>query len=756
MKLLRRKEGPSLDIRLAALLEAASLAEGRLSEEAVSSARAVAERAGARRTLSLDHTVAALAGATGSGKSSLYNALAGTDLAAVGVVRPTTAAAQAALWDGDGAGPLLDWLDIPQRHSATPVSDLSGLVLLDLPDHDSIRLSHRLEVDRLVEMVDLLVWVVDPQKYADAALHERYLRPLAAHRGVMLVVLNQADRLPGPAVDRCLADLRRLLDEDGLTDVPALAVSARTGSGLGRLRELLGDRVARRKSWSVRLTADIATAAAQLATAGPPSPQAPLPAERAARPAQAGGPGERTLDGSPPPPEGPSVSGGGPQAAAGPPARGKAPGAPATGDATPGVPAAGDAAPGAPAAGGATSGVSAAGGAAPGVPAAGGATSGVSAAGGAAPRVPAAGGATPGVPAAGRATPGVLAGGRASSARGQAAVEPSGAGKAAPGALAGERVPGMERALTAALSEAAGVPLVVAAVAKGHRHRAVVATGWPVTRWVRKLRPDPLRRLRIGIAAPVSGPGEARRARAAATGRHGEPPGLPPAGRPGEQPGAPATGRVDAGAGAARGHAGQVPRIEIVGRTSVPAASAVQKAKVDTAIRDVGETAAEGLPGPWAVAVRQAARSRSQELADQVDRAVATTSARATRSPRWWGMVNGLQWLVFAVMLAGALWLGVLFAMDYLRLPQPPLPTVGEVPWPTVLLAGGALLGVLIALLSRLAAWAGGRRRARRTARALRAAIGQVSDDLVLAPVRAELDRYARFTELLALARDRR
>ncbi|WP_228010785.1 GTPase [Nonomuraea phyllanthi] len=729
MKLLRRKEGPSLDTRLAALLEAASLAEGRLSEEAVSSARAVAERAGARRTLSLDHTVAALAGATGSGKSSLYNALAGTDLAAVGVVRPTTAAAQAALWDGDGAGPLLDWLDIPQRHSATPVSDLSGLVLLDLPDHDSIRLSHRLEVDRLVEMVDLLVWVVDPQKYADAALHERYLRPLAAHRGVMLVVLNQADRLPGPAVDRCLADLRRLLDEDGLTDVPALAVSARTGTGLGRLRELLGDRVARRKSWSVRLTADIATAAAQLATAGPPSPQAPPPAERATHPAQAGGPEERTLDVSPPP-EGPSASGGGAQTGeqptAGPPARGKAPGAPATGDATPRVPAAGGAAPGVPAAGGATSGVSAA------------------------------GGATPGVPAAGRAMPGVLAGGRASSARGQAAVEPSGAGKAAPSALAGERVPGMERALTAALSEAAGVPLVVAAVAKGHRHRAVVATGWPVTRWVRKLRPDPLRRLRIGIAAPVSGPGEARRAHAAATGRHGEPPGLPPAGRPGEQPGAPGTGRADAGAGAARGHAGQVPRIEIVGRTSVPAASAVQKAKVDTAIRDVGETAAEGLPGPWAAAVRQAARSRSQELADQVDRAVATTSARATRRPRWWGMVNGLQWLVFAVMLAGALWLGVLFAMDYLRLPQPPLPTVGEVPWPTVLLAGGALLGVLIALLSRLAAWAGGRRRARRTARALRAAIGQVSDDLVLAPVRAELDRYARFTELLALARDRR
>ncbi|WP_240779752.1 YfjP family GTPase, partial [Nonomuraea zeae] len=269
MKLLRRKEGPSLDTRLAALLEAATLGEGRLSEQAVSGARAVAERAGVRRRLSIDHTVAALAGATGSGKSSLYNALAGEELADVGVTRPTTSTAQAALWDGEGSGPLLDWLDIPQRHSTTTEADFSGLVLLDLPDHDSIRLSHRLEVDRLVELVDLLVWVVDPQKYADAALHERYLRPLAGHRDVMLVVLNQVDRLPAQAVERCLRDLRRLLDEDGLTGVPVLAVSARTGTGLNELRTLLGDRVSERKSWSARLAADITAAADHLATAGP-------------------------------------------------------------------------------------------------------------------------------------------------------------------------------------------------------------------------------------------------------------------------------------------------------------------------------------------------------------------------------------------------------------------------------------------------------------------------------------------------------
>ena len=78
---------------------------------------------------------------------------------------------------------------------------LQGLVLLDLPDHDSTEVAHHLEVDRLVELVDVFVWVTDPQKYADAALHRRYLAPLAGHDSVTVVVLNQADRLTPEALE---------------------------------------------------------------------------------------------------------------------------------------------------------------------------------------------------------------------------------------------------------------------------------------------------------------------------------------------------------------------------------------------------------------------------------------------------------------------------------------------------------------------------------------------------------------------------
>ena len=137
----------------------------------------------------------------------------------------------AAIWGTRGGG-AAGLAAVPRRHSVDAVEQrpaeprLDGLVLLDLPDHDSTAVAHRLEVDRLVALVDLLVWVVDPQKYADAALHERYLQPLAGHADVMIVVLNQADLLPPDARAACLNDLRRLLAAEGLGPVPVLATSA--------------------------------------------------------------------------------------------------------------------------------------------------------------------------------------------------------------------------------------------------------------------------------------------------------------------------------------------------------------------------------------------------------------------------------------------------------------------------------------------------------------------------------------------------
>ena len=133
-----------LDSRLTALAEAVELADGRLGADAVEAARTVTKKAGARLGLGIETTVVALAGPTGVGKSMLFNTLAGAELATVGRRRPTTSEGQAAAW-GDGADPLLDWLEIARRHRCDD-SDLDGLVLLDLPDFDSVEAAHRLEV----------------------------------------------------------------------------------------------------------------------------------------------------------------------------------------------------------------------------------------------------------------------------------------------------------------------------------------------------------------------------------------------------------------------------------------------------------------------------------------------------------------------------------------------------------------------------------------------------------------------------------
>jgi hypothetical protein len=144
------------------------------------------------------------------------------------------------VWGEEQPDDLLEWLGIPPRHRVLHDSTLDrghqdrgldGLVLLDLPDHDSTEVTHHLEVERLVGLTDLMVWVLDPQKYADLAVHERFLAPLASHAEVMLVVLNHIDEVSRGARDGMLADVRRLLKEDGLGDVPLLATSARTGEG---------------------------------------------------------------------------------------------------------------------------------------------------------------------------------------------------------------------------------------------------------------------------------------------------------------------------------------------------------------------------------------------------------------------------------------------------------------------------------------------------------------------------------------------
>ncbi|MEV6245592.1 GTP-binding protein [Streptomyces sp. NPDC051742] len=268
--------GGPLRTRLDALHELVGLSRTRVESEALAEAGRVLDEAAARQRLSSRHTVVAIAGATGSGKSTLFNALAGVPVSETGLRRPTTSAPIALSWS-EGAAGLLDRLAVPSRLRRKPLAggaadtELQGLVLIDLPDHDSAVTAHRDQVDRVLGLVDAVIWVVDPEKYADAALHERYLRPLAGHAEVTFVVLNQIDRLGTDAADLVLDDLRRLLDEDGMAlgehgepGATVLSVSALTGEGVPELREMVAAFVQERTAPERRLAADVDAAAARL------------------------------------------------------------------------------------------------------------------------------------------------------------------------------------------------------------------------------------------------------------------------------------------------------------------------------------------------------------------------------------------------------------------------------------------------------------------------------------------------------------
>lgn len=543
--LLNRKDvSAHLVDHLRALGEAVELCEGRADSDALVEARRVVDQADRRLAISGSATVVALAGATGSGKSSIFNALSGTALATVGVRRPTTAHAMACSWGDESAEDLLDWLQIPRRHAleTDPAMDaaLDGLVLLDLPDHDSTELDHRMEVDRLVQLVDMLIWVVDPQKYADAAIHDRYLKPLSQHADVMMIILNQVDKLTVKQREQCLTDLRRLLNSEGLGKVPVVAVSAVTGEGIEALRETLAKQVAEKQAAARRLAADVSVAAAKLSTASGTTKVTPLARSSIDR-------------------------------------------------------------------------------------------------------------------------------------------------------------------LTTQVAIAAGVPVVTEAVGKAWRMRGGLATGWPVLAWITKFKPDPLRRLhldRLGVGR-----------------QHKE---IDPSG---------------------------------VGRTSLPATSGVQKARVDTAVRTLADEAAQGLTRGWADEIKQAARSSEDALPDRVDRAVATTDLDLAQHRRWWQLVRVLQWLLVATVIVGLGWLGLAFLLAYLQLPPLPKVTWWGLPAPTVLAVGGVLAGLLLAGLARIFVEIGARRRTAKARQSLRAAIARVTGELVIAPVKAEQDRYEKARLALERAR---
>ncbi|MEO2097073.1 MAG: dynamin family protein [Brachybacterium sp.] len=288
---LRRPRTTPLHERLDALDRALAALDGIAPGEALTGTAELLERIDRRRALSAEHTVIGLFGATGSGKSSLLNALIGKDVARAAVRRPTTSAPLAAVLGDAGSEALLDWLEVEERHALDEGTALAraaskpargrrarrteagtpGVVLLDLPDLDSVESAHRDIAERMTGMVDVIVWVTDPQKYADALLHHEFVRPFAGHDAVTVLVLNQVDRLREAEREGVLASLAAIARADGLESAPVLAASAETGEGIEELREHLLGIARSREAVVERHRADVRGAAARLREAADPT-----------------------------------------------------------------------------------------------------------------------------------------------------------------------------------------------------------------------------------------------------------------------------------------------------------------------------------------------------------------------------------------------------------------------------------------------------------------------------------------------------
>jgi len=520
-----RLELPS---QLEALREAIEIAEGRLDESHVAFGRHVVAKADDRLRHGTSHTLAAMLGATGSGKSTLTNALVGSTVATTGVRRPTTSSTLACVWGNDedfeAGTPLLDWLEVASRHFVGSDPLLNGLVLLDVPDHDSVVVSHRLEMERIAEHADLFIWVTDPEKYADAALH-RYLRFLAGHEAVTLVVLNKADQLSPQDLAACKADLTRLLANDGLKSAEVIALSALTGDGVDRLVADLGEAVQAQRAVVDRLRADVSVAASELAADAGRSKEAKIR--------------NRDID-----------------------------------------------------------------------------------------------------------------------------------------------------TLADGLVGATGIDAVTDAVAGGTRRDAAAAMGWPFTRWAAKLRPHPLRRLHLD-----------------------------------------------------RGSAG---------RTSLPSPSGSQLVRAEGAVRSFTDQLVDGLDAPWPAVVRQAGTPDRDVLRDRLDTAVANAVRTHNQAkPKWWAGIGALQWLLALAVVAGFVWLAVLFALDWFRVPDPPTPQLFGIAVPTLAMLGGVALGLVLSFIGRKLATISAKRAARSARKAAAANVRAVAEELIVEPVKAELAGRDRLLNLL-------
>ena len=182
--------------------------------------------------------------------------------------RPTTS--EPIAWipraERDALAPLLDWLEV-RTTSEYEATDLGPVAILDLPDMDSVVTAHRARVEALLPLVDAVAWVADPEKYADAVLHDEFLRSWLPRLDRQVVIVNKADRLAADEARRVQRDLEADLASGVVrgSEVVVLGTSATSPGGIRDLRAWIADGAEAKAVVRGRIAASLAANVRELA-----------------------------------------------------------------------------------------------------------------------------------------------------------------------------------------------------------------------------------------------------------------------------------------------------------------------------------------------------------------------------------------------------------------------------------------------------------------------------------------------------------
>lgn len=249
--------------------------------------------------------------------------------------------------------------------------------------------------------------------------------------------------------------------------------------------------------------------------------------------------------------------------------------------------------------------------------------------------------------------------------------------------------------LVDALTVAAGVPAVAEAMESAYELRASDYVGWPLARWVRRFRRDPLRMMRLTEL-----------------------------------------------------------REELRGSFTGPVGA--QQGDVDNALHGVTDGVTVDVPGPWRRSIRDAARAHAAELPDALGAALRETLPSFNQVPRWWWLVKVWQYLLIVGAVLGLAWVGLLLAYGVLDLGEAPSKLVGDtgiLPWVLILLACMIGMGALTAAACRNVVALSAARHGQRIELKMRESIEAVAEEKVLKPIADELAVFAEYRGAVESAR---